>query len=409
MITVIPGHRGRHIFEGIRDNRVRVLDALTDGMPDLIVFPCGQDRRLEKASAITIPENVRQSISEGRVGLIFDASTEGIPHKPDLSAALHATIDRLHATPGQCVYVTQDRNYEADYRTHCAAAGCAHPVRVMVHDYWIWNAVSHFAANGEAVFSQRFEAFKSRKAYRTRRFLSLNRTPRPIKILFLLRLLRDGLWNSAFISFGGFKLEGDGPGKAQPSRDDMIRALRGFEDVVDDLMPQMESLAGVGRQLLGMKQHRWDRLELWNAGMAADLAEYDDSWFSVVTETEMRPRPTRITEKILKPLVNFQPLIVFGNPGALKMIREYGFQTFDDVIDESYDEELDPRRRFDHAYAELTRLCRMDEAALARMERVIEDRLTFNARWGLTRLSTDIRAARDRVLVDALVRLPTAI
>jgi hypothetical protein len=158
-----------------------------------------------------------------------------------------------------------------------------------------------------------------------------------------------------------------------------------------------------------MKQHGWGRLELWNAGMAADLAEYDDSWFSVVTETEMRPRPTRITEKILKPLVNFQPLIVFGNPGSLKMVREYGFETFDNVIDESYDEELDPRRRFDHAYAELTRLCTMDEAGLARMEHAIEDRMTFNARWGLTRLSTDIRAERDRALVDALVQSPKTI
>jgi hypothetical protein len=409
MIIVTPGHRGRHIFEGIRDDRIRVLDALTDGMPDLIVFPCGQDRRLEKANAITIPENVRQSISEGRVGLIFDASTEGIPHKPDLSAALHATIERLHAAPGQSVYLTQDRNYEADYRAHCVASGCARPVRVMVHDYWIWNAVSHFAGNGETVFSQRLQAFKSRNVHRTRRFLSLNRTPRPIKILFLLRLLRDGLWNSAFISFGGFRLEGDGPGKTRPSRDDMIRALPGFEDLIDDLMPQMESLARVGRQLLGMKQHGWDRLELWNAGMAADLAEYDDSWFSVVTETEMRHRPTRITEKMLKPLVNFQPLIVFGNPGSLKMVREYGFETFHNVIDESYDEELDPRRRFDKAYAEFTRLCKMDEAGLARMEHAIEDRLTFNARWGLTRLSTDIRAARDRALVDALVQSPKVI
>ncbi len=107
-----------------------------------------------------------------------------------------------------------------------------------------------------------------------------------------------------------------------------------------------------------MDQHGWTQLELWNAGMAADLTEYAESWFSVVTETEMRPRPSRITEKVLKPLVNFHPMILFGNPGSLRMVRDYGFVTFENVIDESYDDEPDPRRRFDKAYLELERSVR---------------------------------------------------
>jgi hypothetical protein len=404
MITVIPGHRGRHLFQGILDPRIRLLEALTEAVPDLIVFPCGQDRRFEKATSITIPADVQRGISEGRVGLVFDASTEGIPHKPDISAALHTTIEQLHASPEQCVYVTQDRQYETDYISHCASSGWTRPVRVLVHDYWIWDAVSHFAENGETVYSERLQAFRSRRANRRRRFISLNRTPRPIKILFLLRLLHDGLWDSGFISFGGFRSDREGPGKPQPAREEMIRALPGFEDIVHDVMPHMDALRGFGRHLLGMERHQWQRLELWNAGMAADLEEYADCWFSAVTETEMRQRPCRITEKVLKPLVNFHPLIVFGNPGSLRMIREYGFVTFDNVIDESYDEELDPRRRFDQAYTELTRLCRTDERTLKQMEETIEDRLAFNARWGLTRLSTDIRRERDRDLVDAVLQ-----
>jgi hypothetical protein len=152
-----------------------------------------------------------------------------------------------------------------------------------------------------------------------------------------------------------------------------------------------------------MDQHGWTQLELWNAGMAADLKEYTESWFSVVTETEMRPRPSRITEKVLKPLVNFHPMILFGNPGSLRMVRDYGFVTFENVIDESYDDEPDPRRRFDKAYLELERLCTLDERALLRMEAEIEDRLRFNAHWGLTRLPADIRRDRDAALVDSIL------
>jgi hypothetical protein len=402
-ITVTPGHRGRHLFEETLDTRIRLLGALTDGIPDLIVFPCGQDRRLDKARSIIVPDDVLRRIADGRIGLVFDASTEGVVHKSDLSDALHATIEHFGAKPRNCVYVTQERNYRLDYTAHCARVGWGQPIEVLVHDYWIWDAVRHFARNGDDVYRQRFNAFRSRQARRTKRFVSLNRTPRPIKVLFLLRLLGDGLWDSGFISFGGFRTEREVPGKTRPSHEEMTRALPGFEDLVDDLMPHMETLANTERRLLGMEQHGWSRLELWNAGMAADLAEYADSWFTVVTETEMRARPSRITEKTLKPLVNFHPLIMLGNPGSLRMVREYGFVTFENVIDESYDEELDPRRRFDLAYAEFTRLCQMGDTAWSRLEHAISDLLVFNAQWGLTQLPTDMRRQQDKRIIDAIL------
>ena len=402
-ITVTPGHRGRHLFEGISDPRVRILEALTDGMPDLIVFPCGQDRRFDKARAITVPADVQRGISEGRVGLMFDASTEGVVHKRDLTEALHATIQHFHARPEHCVFVTQERNYRDDYLAYCISIGWPCPVRVLVHDYWVWDAVSHFRETGENVYGERLRAFRSRKRSRQRRFVSLNRTPRPAKVLFLLRLLRDGLWDSGYISFGGFRADSEGPGKEQPSQGDMLRALPEFEDLIGELMPQMETLARTERRLLGMEKHSWTRLELWNAGMAADLDEYEDSWFSAVTETEMRSRPSRITEKILKPLVNFHPLILFGNPGALRMVRDYGFVTFENVIDESYDDELNPRRRFDLAYAEFERLCRLDEPAWSLLEASITERMDFNARWGFTHLPVEMRRERDRFVVDYIL------
>jgi hypothetical protein len=276
-------------------------------------------------------------------------------------------------------------------------------VAVLVHDYWIWEAVSHFRETGERVYAERLRAFRSRQRSRPRRFISLNRTPRPTKVLFLLRLLRDGLWDSGFISFGGFRADSEGPGKSQPSQRDMIRALPEFEDLIGELMPQMETLARTKRQLLGMEKHSWTRLELWNASMAADLDEYEDSWFSVVTETEMRSRPSRITEKVLKPLVNFHPLILFGNPGALRMIRDYGFASFENIIDEAYDDEPDPRRRFDLAYAEFERLCLLDERTWSSMEASITERMDANARWGLTRLPVEKRRERDRLVVDAIL------
>ena len=400
-VTVLIGGEGRHLFETVEDPRVRVFASQADApRPDLIVFPCGHDRRFD--GILSAAERLRPLVSGGPTGLVFDVSTEGVQHKPDISASLHEVVRALGASPRNCVYVTQDRGYEAAYRAHCAAIGFDEPVGVLNHDYWIWHALKAFASGGEDVYRQRLEWFRSRRARRHRRFLSLNRTPRPTKILFLLRLMRDGLWDSGFISFGGFSEPGK-PGKTKPSAAQLTQALPGFADLVAELAPLLDALDGYGRVLLGLERHGWKRLELGKAGFASDLAEYGESWFSAVTETEMRPRVSRITEKVLKPLVNFHPMVVLGNPGSLRMVRSYGFETFGELFDESYDDELDPRRRFDMVYGEVARMCRLDETQMETLEAAVSEKLMFNAHWGLTRFAAACRAERDTALVDAIL------
>ena len=405
-ITVLVATPGRHLFEGIHDDRV---DVITPGPgkpdPDLIVFSCGNDRHFTNVPTAAISERDRARIAEGAVGLVFDASTEGTKHKAHTTTEFHDVLRSLGASTKRAVYLTQDRQFEEDYRAYCASIGFESPVVVLNHDYWVWCAFSHYERDGEEVFQKRLEAFRARPSRRKRRFVSLNRTARGAKILFLLSLLRDGLWDRGFVSFGGFKHPDDRKGeRPRPTPEDLARSLPGFEDKVAELAPYLDALDARGRILLGMKQHRWKRLELWNAGLAADLAEYDKSWFSVATETEMRPRPSRITEKSVKPLANFHPMLVLGNPGSLALIRSYGFETFGDVFDESYDDELDPRRRFDLVYEQVVRLCRMEERELASIESRLADKLIHNARWGLTTFPSSYRTQRDVALVNEILR-----
>ena len=133
------------------------------------------------------------------------------------------------------------------------------------------------------------------------------------------------------------------------------------------------------------------------------LPEYDQSWFTVVTETEMRSRPSRITEKMLAPPANFHPFIVFGNPGALAQFRDLGYLTFDGVIDETYDRIEEPERRFRAAYGEFLRLCRLDQNDLKRLEDRIRERLIFNAKWGMTQLPKVYAEQLDAVFLSTLL------
>lgn len=406
-ITVLVATPGRHLFEGIHDDRIDVITP-GSGKPDadLIVFSCGNDRHFKNVPVAAITERDRARIAAGSVRLVFDATTEGNKHKPHTTTEFHDALRHLGASTKQTVYLTQDRQFEHDYRAYCASIGFDSPVAVLNHDYWIWFAFSHYERDGEEVFQKRLEGFRARPSRRKRRFVSLNRTARDAKILFLLSLLRDELFDRGFVSFGGFKHQDERKGEQpRPTPEELTRALPGFDDKVVELAPYLDALDARGRILLGMKQHQWKRLDLWNSSLAADLLEYDRSWFSVATETEMRPRPSRITEKSTKPLANFHPMLVLGNPGSLALIRSYGFQTFGDVYDESYDDELDPRKRFDLVYQQVVRLCRMDERDLASIEQRVADKLIFNARWGLTTFPSTFRAQRDVALVDEILRV----
>jgi len=67
----------------------------------------------------------------------------------------------------------------------------------------------------------------------------------------------------------------------------------------------------------------------------------------VVTETVFYDNALHLTEKIFKPIVCRQPFMLLGSPGNLAYLKSYGFKTFDQWWDESYDTELDHDKRID--------------------------------------------------------------
>jgi hypothetical protein len=71
---------------------------------------------------------------------------------------------------------------------------------------------------------------------------------------------------------------------------------------------------------------------------------YADSYFHLVTETFFGPN-VFLSEKIFKPISNLQPFLVFGDYLTLAELKRLGFKTFEPFIDESYDSEIDPKKR----------------------------------------------------------------
>jgi hypothetical protein len=80
-----------------------------------------------------------------------------------------------------------------------------------------------------------------------------------------------------------------------------------------------------------------------------------------VTETVYTGRRLQLTEKSFKPIALGMPFILTATAGSLAYLRRYGFQTFGDFWDESYDLETDDFVRAEKIAAVLKQLDNLSE------------------------------------------------
>jgi len=132
---------------------------------------------------------------------------------------------------------------------------------------------------------------------------------------------------------------------------------------VDDA-PELKAAANSFDKQLPINLNNLDNSQMWvyydqpgNPCMMSQLLPwriYNNSWYSVVTETY--PNRAFYTEKTAKVLMAGRIFVMFSGVGALRGLRQAGFQTFGSIIDESYDEIEDDVTRFIQAWQQVERL-----------------------------------------------------
>jgi hypothetical protein len=117
-----------------------------------------------------------------------------------------------------------------------------------------------------------------------------------------------------------------------------------------------------------------------NGALSANVNfnELTSALWHIVTETVYFEPKLHLTEKIFKPIVARRPFILAAAPGNLAYLKSYGFRTFDQWIDESYDQEPDHYIRIEMITAEIKRLCLLDPADLKQMHREMQEVLEHN-------------------------------
>ncbi len=90
----------------------------------------------------------------------------------------------------------------------------------------------------------------------------------------------------------------------------------------------------------------------WNfsAQRHFDPKWYDDTCISLVVETRIVRKANELlllSEKTFKPIAFRHPFLIWGEMGTLARLKSLGFETFDNLFDESYDDISNYKQRLD--------------------------------------------------------------
>jgi hypothetical protein len=191
------------------------------------------------------------------------------------------------------------------------------------------------------IFPREENRVRNLNKFRSKRFIFRNANPREHRLYFAAELKLRNLLNKSYYSWlNRYYI---------PSHDLfkwIIKKFSNNKDRYESLYKSMtEFMAGAPYILDYTADNIGD--ELHQRILIPE--HFADSYFTFVTETTFVNTPEEnvlfLTEKIYQPILQYHPFIVAACPGTLAYMRKYGYETFPELFDESYDEEQDLKKR----------------------------------------------------------------
>jgi len=303
----------------------------------------------------SLTEGQLQRIRARRSCLLIDFSFESYPSRTDTYDGLYDKIKELNLPAGHIFLINGNLASDAYNQQYCADRQLE-PVNMIGYDSLLFIYKSWLQDAPDTTAMQSFLNDKIKGAYESSNsFLCLNRMPRPHRWATMLYLAQHHMMQDGLVSFAGPALPIKQPAfSSKHCSHDMFSSevatiLGGLVEVglasqfgadieyeISQILSQcpIEIDNGFSRPVL-------------EVAFASDNHLYKDTNFSIVTDTRfVEPDTLFLTEKIYKPMVYLHPFVYLGSCGALRHIQKLGFKTFHSIIDESYDEECEPAKRF---------------------------------------------------------------
>lgn len=128
---------------------------------------------------------------------------------------------------------------------------------------------------------------------------------------------------------------------------------------------------------------------------------YNQTAYSIVAETNPNNDFHLFSEKIVKPILAKRLFIVFSGRGYLSSLRKAGFRTFDGIINESYDKELDNIKRWSMAAEQIKFLCNQNQKdILPKIRNIVDHNFKIITETDWTGLAIDQMISKIKNLTN---------
>jgi hypothetical protein len=222
---------------------------------------------------------------------------------------------------------------------------------------------------------------------RKNHFLMKIRNGREHRIAFLYKMASEGLLENGDFSFLA-------PNGTQYSKDTVEFVIERY-GIKNVNLKNIKTLHETAPHIL--QSERGITYGDINAWTDSHYQPHINSYFEICFETFVHGDHKSLTEKVFKPIINFQPFFFVAYPGALELLQNLGFKTFDGFIDERYDKIQNINERLEAIFLEVKRLCSMSKEEMHEWYWKMEDILIHNHR-------TLINYHKNKLFAEDLVK-----
>lgn len=278
--------------------------------------------------------------------LCFENLNEGnvIPEIIKIHNIINNIID-----PQQVYYFSGAFNAKEIYNNYC-------------DDHRITNRINIYSCNSWEYYIKKIFSIKNEFniKLKEKNYLCFNRIARDHRIALLALLNHNNLLDKGYYSFFPNNVYGNSHKNSDEvtintlSKNDVSKE---FIDLITDNYNKLKSVLPLKLNI----EPRYNK----NYLSESDLNYYDNSYYSLVTETFFFGRYVWDTfdeeaiffsEKTYKPILMKHPFILLNKAHSLKALRELGYKTFSPFINESYDDETNHEKRLLMIVDEVKRL-----------------------------------------------------
>ena len=315
------------------------------------LFSCEHSFKIYNILELIDDESLKK-ILDKKAYVLLDNALE--PFERSIDSIYENIVIKAKIPASQVILLTN--MYDAgEYSRTIAARLNQEPIKILwytVFEQDLKNAI-------RSIYKGNIPNTLSSKEYK-KKFLNLNRRWRLHRPFLTTLLYGRNLIDAGHISFGPCD-EKDTWTHRWP---ELIYYFRNDSNMLD-LLNQYSDVRSMPPLFLDT-----DELSINRAEATTDTNNYyKDTYFSVIAETTYFTKDWYhsarfLSEKAFKPIAMKHPFILVSVPNSLEIYKIMGYKTFSDIIDESYDLEIDDGKRMLMIVNEIERLCNLSEKEL---------------------------------------------